>query len=67
MNWCCFVPRNPIVLLIVAAVTILVIGSGSRLVQCRLDQSLVGDECVLTGVTGEINLGDFSEITVENS
>ena len=44
-----------------------VIGSGSRLVQCRLDQSLVGDECLLTGVTGEINVGDFSEITVEKS
>jgi len=43
-----------------------VIGSGSRLVQCRLDQSLVGDQCFLTGVTGQINVGDFSEITVEN-
>jgi len=44
-----------------------VIGSGSRLVQCRLDQSLVGDECLLTGVAGEINVGDFSEITVEKN
>ena len=44
-----------------------VIGSGSRLVQCRLDRSLVGDECLLTGVSGEINVGDFSEITVEKS
>ncbi len=42
-----------------------VIGSGSRLVQCRLDRSLVGDECLLTGVSGVINVGDFSEITVE--
>jgi glucose-1-phosphate thymidylyltransferase len=44
-----------------------VVGAGSRLVQCRLDRSLVGDQCTLSGITGEINVGDFSEITVETS
>ena len=44
-----------------------VIGSGSRLVGCKLDQSLVGDQCTLTGVTGQINVGDFSEITLDNN
>ncbi len=44
-----------------------VIGAGSRLVQCRLDRSLVGDQCFLSGVTGEINVGDFSEITAGTS
>jgi len=44
-----------------------VIGAGSRLVGCRLDRSLVGDQCVLFGVTGEINVGDFSEITAGTS
>ena len=40
-----------------------VIGAGSRLVGCTLDQSLVGEQCVLEGVSGEINVGDYSEIT----
>jgi len=44
-----------------------VIGAGSRLVRCRLDGSLVGDQCTLIGVTGVINVGDFSEITLEIS
>ena len=44
-----------------------VIGAGSRLVQCRLDQSLVGNQCTLYGATGEINVGDFSEITLGTS
>jgi glucose-1-phosphate thymidylyltransferase len=39
-----------------------VIGAQSRLTDCRLDQSLVGDECILTGISGEINVGDFTEI-----
>ena len=42
-----------------------VIGAGSRLVGCRLDQSLVGNECMLTGISGEINVGDFSEANAE--
>ena len=29
-----------------------VIGAGSRLDHCRLERSLVGDQCTLTGVTG---------------
>ena len=40
-----------------------VIGADSRLVECDLDQSLVGNECILTGIKGEINVGDFCEIT----
>ena len=43
-----------------------VIGAGSRLVKCKLAQSLVGDQCSLTGVAGQINVGDFSEINLEN-
>ncbi len=39
------------------------IGAESRLTDCDLDQSLVGNECVLTGIKGEINVGDFSEIS----
>jgi glucose-1-phosphate thymidylyltransferase len=42
-----------------------VIGAGSRLVDCTLDQSLVGDQCELTGISGEINVGDFTEITAK--
>ncbi|MEN8005679.1 MAG: sugar phosphate nucleotidyltransferase [Candidatus Krumholzibacteriota bacterium] len=44
-----------------------VIGAGSRLEDCDLDRSLVGDECILTGIRGEINVGDFSEIGKGNS
>ncbi len=44
-----------------------VIGTGSRLVGCKLDLSLVGDQCDLTGVIGQINVGDFSEITLERN
>lgn len=38
-----------------------VIGSGCRLRGCRLDRSLVGDDCILSDLAGEVNLGDFSE------
>lgn len=38
-----------------------VIGSRCRLTGCRLDRSLVGDDCILHEVAGEVNLGDFSE------
>lgn len=44
-----------------------VIGDRSRLENCRLDGSLVGDHCTLTGVCGEINVGDYSEILLETS
>jgi glucose-1-phosphate thymidylyltransferase len=44
-----------------------VIGAGSRLDHCRLELSLVGDQCTLTGVTGEVNVGDFSEILLGTS
>jgi len=44
-----------------------VIGAGSHLDHCRLEQSLVGDQCTLNGVTGEVNVGDFSEIDLGTS
>lgn len=44
-----------------------VIGAGSRLTDCRLDRSLVGDNCVLSGVAGEINVGDYTELETKGS
>jgi len=41
-----------------------VIGAESRLTGCRLDRSLVGEQCEVQGVSGEINVGDFCEISV---
>lgn len=39
-----------------------IIGARSRLTDCRLDGSLVGEDCVLRGLAGEVNLGDHCEI-----
>ncbi|MFO7610585.1 MAG: sugar phosphate nucleotidyltransferase [Candidatus Krumholzibacteriia bacterium] len=39
-----------------------VIGEHSRLEDCRLAGSLVGDHCVLRGASGSVNVGDYSEI-----
>ena len=39
-----------------------VIGTNAQLSQCRLSGSLVGDCCTVLGVQGEVNVGDFSEI-----
>jgi glucose-1-phosphate thymidylyltransferase len=44
-----------------------VVGAGSRLTGCRLDRSLVGENCTLIGVAGEINVGDYTELESEVS
>ncbi len=41
-------------------------GRGCRLTDCRLDLSLVGDQCVPSwGGRGEINVGDFCELAID--
>lgn len=42
-----------------------IVGAGSRVIGCRLRDSLIGESAVVRGVTGEVNVGDFCEI--ENS
>ncbi|HOX26698.1 MAG TPA: sugar phosphate nucleotidyltransferase [Candidatus Krumholzibacteria bacterium] len=42
-----------------------VIGAGSVLRRCRLTHSLVGEACLVEGVTGSINLGDYCELTAK--
>jgi glucose-1-phosphate thymidylyltransferase len=39
-----------------------VIGAGSHLTDCRLRASLVGEHCVVQGLSGEANLGDHCEV-----
>jgi glucose-1-phosphate thymidylyltransferase len=39
-----------------------VIGSRSYLTDCRLRASLVGEHCVVQGLSGEVNLGDYCEV-----
>ena len=39
-----------------------VIGDGSRLQDCRLDRSLIGNECILHKAAGIVNVGDFCEM-----
>jgi glucose-1-phosphate thymidylyltransferase len=39
-----------------------VVGLGSRLTDCELDRSLVGENCSLSGVAGEVNVGDYTAI-----
>jgi len=39
-----------------------IIGARSRLRQCRLQSSLVGENCLVTSVRGEVNLGDYCEL-----
>jgi len=43
----------------------IVVGNGSRIVSSTLTNSLVGDEVQLEGVTGEVTVGDHSEIRVK--
>jgi glucose-1-phosphate thymidylyltransferase len=38
-----------------------VIGTGSHLTDCHLQASLVGEHCVVQGLSGEVNLGDYCE------
>jgi glucose-1-phosphate thymidylyltransferase len=42
-----------------------VIGAGSVLRRCELTASLVGEHCRVAGVRGEINLGDYCEMTAK--
>jgi glucose-1-phosphate thymidylyltransferase len=42
-----------------------VIGAGSRLTGCRLTGSIVGEKCVLSGVAGVVNVGDYTELETE--
>jgi glucose-1-phosphate thymidylyltransferase len=44
-----------------------VVGAGSRLTDCRLDRSLVGENCVLSGVAGVINVGDYTELEIDGT
>ncbi|MBU2502694.1 NTP transferase domain-containing protein [bacterium] len=39
-----------------------VIGDGATLRQCRLDRSLIGNECTLEKSAGRINVGDFCDV-----
>jgi glucose-1-phosphate thymidylyltransferase len=39
-----------------------IVGSGSKITDCRLTGSLIGDEVVLEGVKGEVTIGDQSEV-----
>jgi glucose-1-phosphate thymidylyltransferase len=39
-----------------------IVGSGSRIIDCALTGSLVGDEVVLEGVQGQVTIGDQSEV-----
>jgi glucose-1-phosphate thymidylyltransferase len=43
-----------------------VIGAGARLEGCRLRESLVGDRCRVSGARGSINVGDFSELHIDD-
>jgi glucose-1-phosphate thymidylyltransferase len=42
-----------------------VIGAGSVLRHCRLDESLVGEQCRLEGIVGSVNIGDFCELSAK--
>ena len=42
-----------------------IVGSGSRITDCMLSESLIGDEVVLEGVRGEVTIGDQSEVHAE--
>ena len=42
-----------------------VVGSRTRIARCDLRNSLVGDEVVLAGLTGEVTIGDHSEVRAD--
>ncbi|HJU88781.1 MAG TPA: sugar phosphate nucleotidyltransferase [Gemmatimonadaceae bacterium] len=39
-----------------------IVGSKSRIMRCSLQNSMIGDEVVMEGLTGEVTVGDHSEI-----
>jgi hypothetical protein len=43
------------------------VGSGSRIRDCILDGSLIGDEVILEGVKGQVTMGDQSEVHAETA
>jgi len=42
-----------------------VIGDKARIARCTLRNSLVGDDVVLAGISGEVTIGDHSEVRAE--
>jgi glucose-1-phosphate thymidylyltransferase len=42
-----------------------VIGDKARIARCTLSNSLVGDDVVLAGISGEVTIGDHSEVRAE--
>ena len=41
-----------------------IVGTGARIRQSKISNSLVGDEAILEGVVGEVTVGDHSEVRV---
>jgi len=41
-----------------------IVGSGARILRSKVKNSLIGDDTVLDGVTGEVTIGDHSEVRV---
>jgi ADP-glucose pyrophosphorylase len=39
-----------------------IVGNGARISRSKLTNSLVGDEARLEGITGEVTVGDHSEV-----
>ncbi len=42
-----------------------VIGDKTRIARCTISNSLIGSEVVLAGITGEVTIGDHSEVRAE--
>lgn len=42
-----------------------VIGDKTRIARCTLSKSLIGSEVVLAGITGEVTIGDHSEVRAD--
>jgi glucose-1-phosphate thymidylyltransferase len=42
-----------------------VIGDKARIARCTLSNSLIGDSVVLAGITGEVTIGDHSEVRAD--
>jgi ADP-glucose pyrophosphorylase len=39
-----------------------IIGLGCSIARCKLEQSLIGDEVLVQGVTGQVSLGSHCEV-----
>ena len=42
-----------------------IVGDKARIARCELSGSLIGDDVVLAGVTGEVTIGDHSEVRAD--